>query len=909
MDQDVKTNMIKSDMPWHCQEIGDTLSLFQSSSDGLSLEQAKHRLLQFGPNVLPRAEQDGPLRLIWNQINNPLIFVLLASAGLAIAMGKILDGIVVLGVVVLNAIIGFIQEYKAGKAIDALSQLVPENTSVRRSGFILSLPAAELVPGDVVLIASGDKIPADLRLMSSHSLRIDESALTGESVPVSKKPAPLPQATAVADRVNMAYSGTLATYGTAEGVVISTGLNTELGRISAMLTQAIRLETPLTRALEKVSKFISLAIVIISVILLFVGLLRGYSLVDSLLAAISLAVAAIPEGLPAIITIALAIGVKRMAKRNAIIRHLPAVETLGSTTVICTDKTGTLTKNEMTVRELWCDGETYEISGVGYAPEGKIFSQGQPLAEIPSRVTEMLRTAALCNDAALRETDGVWTIVGDPTEGALITAAEKTAINVHKLRHDEPRLDAVPFESERRFMATLNERSSGERRLYLKGAPEVLLDMCADVGEKTDSKYRSVMRAVEQMASRGMRVLAFASSETEDKDAEIAVSNAKSHLSFLGLQGLIDPPRPEAISAVRACHAAGITVKMVTGDHQGTALAVGRELGIEEGAGAIAGIAIDGLSDEDFHREVSQTNILARVAPEHKLRLVRALQDQGQIVAMTGDGVNDAPALKQANIGVAMGVTGTAVSREAADIVLTDDNFSSIAAAVEEGRRVYDNLTKSLAFVLPTNLGEAMIILVAVLFFPMDHGTILMPITPVQILWVNLVATVALALPLAFEAMEPNIMSRPPRNPKAPLLNRFVIVRTVIVTILITIGGVGLFHYEFFRELAAGTDYRLALSEAQTMAVTSVILMQIFYLFNCRSLRSSILQIGLFTNNTIYIGIAVLIALQLGFIYLPFMNLLFGSAPLNADGWLKTTLCAITVLPIISLEKRISARC
>lgn len=887
---------------WHSTDVEKTLNLLQASPEGLTSEEAKARLVEFGPNLLHRSEKEGCLLLIWRQLNSPLIYVLLASAALALATGKFLDALVVMGVVVLNALVGFIQEYKAEKAIDALNTLVADNSSVLRDGLRVTIPAVELVPGDIVCLTSGDKVPADLRIISSRSLSIDESMLTGESHPVAKQTnTVLPEAT-LGDRLCLAYSGTLVTYGTAEGVVVTTGMNTEIGYISAMLKETTRLQTPLTVALDKVSKIISLAIVVVSLLILAFGLYRGYSFIDSVLAAIALAVAAIPEGLPSITTIILAIGVKRMARRNAIIRHLPAVETLGSTTVICTDKTGTLTKNEMTVTHLWTDGELFTVSGVGYTPTGSIEKNGVVLDVIPENLRELLLAGTLCNDAALCQKEASWEVSGDPTEGALVVSAEKAGLKSQDVRAQWPRIDSVPFESERKYMATLHRNPEGKLLLYLKGAPEFVIQQCAfDPSNGSDSE--SSLAKVERLASQGMRVLAFAVTEAASAYAEPAIAAATGKMRFLGLQGLIDPPRPEVKAAVSACHNAGITVKMITGDHKETARAIGRELGLETKAGVVTGLALEGMNEEEFSETARQTNIFARVAPEHKLRLVRSLQSQGQIVAMTGDGVNDAPALKQSNIGVAMGITGTAVSREAADIILTDDNFSSIAAAVEEGRRVYDNLTKSLAFILPTNLGEAMIILVAVLFFPMANGQILMPIMPVQILWINLVATVTLALPLGFEAMEPKIMCRRPRDPQAPILSSFVVWRTLLVSILITIGGVGLFLFEYFSELSKNTPVDLALQEAQTMAVTTVILMQVFYLFNCRSLRNSVLTIGLFTNNTIYLGIGALLALQLAYIYLPEMNVLFGSAPLNADAWIKTVLCASVVLPIISFEK------
>lgn len=898
MSNELKEN--KNAPGWHAQELEQILDVLGASPEGLTLNEAAARLERFGPNVLQQAERESPLTLIWRQINSPLIYVLLASAFIAVAMGKFLDGMVVLGVVVLNAIVGFIQEYKAGRAIEALSALVPEFCSIIRNGVRTSAPAADVVPGDIVALDAGDKVPADVRLISTHNLFVDESALTGESVPVEKECRAVESAAPVAERVNMSYSGTLVTYGAGKGVVVATGGKTELGRISSMLKEATEIATPLTIALSKVSSLISLAIVVISVVMLILGLIRGYSLIDSLLAAITLAVAAIPEGLPSIITIALAIGVKRMARRHAIIRHLPAVETLGSTTVICSDKTGTLTKNEMTVKEIWAAGTSFEITGTGYSFAGAVKKDSGVLSKIPPEIYELLLGGALCNDAAIAKTEnGDYQLAGDPTEGALVACAEKVGLKVDEVRQSFPRKDTLPFESERKFMATLHERASGNNVLFLKGAPEVVLQRCGRQTGASEFDLTEVEKQIERLAGQGMRVLAIASYVSALDSAEQAVAEAGRDFCLLGLQGLIDPPRPEAVAAIKACRDAGITVKMITGDHLGTAKAIGRELGLEQAEEGVAGAALDALSDEDLRLLASKTSIFARVAPEHKLRLVRALQANGEIVAMTGDGVNDAPALKQANIGVAMGIAGTAVSKQSADIVLTDDNFSSIAAAVEEGRRVYDNLIKSLAFVLPTNLGEAMIVIVAIMFFPIVRGEILMPIMPVQILWVNLVATVALALPLGFEAMEPNIMKRPPRAPGEPLLSRFVVFRTLVVTALITIGGVGLFLYEYYNQGGGAT----AIKEAQTMAVTTVVLMQIFYLLNCRSLRDSVLEIGIFSNPSVYYGIILLIILQAGFIYLPFMNVLFGSAPLDLDAWAKATGASLIVLPVISVEK------
>ena len=881
-------------LAWHAAPAADVLEALASDRGGLGTDEAARRLAECGPNVIPRAGAEGAMRVLVRQIHSPLIWVLIGAGALAISLGKPIDGVVVLGVVVANALIGFLQEFRAGKAIEALIEMVPDFATVVRNGTRLTLPAAELVPGDIVQLASGDKVPADVRLLVVRNLQVEEAALTGESVPVAKDPAPVEKEGAIADRLSMAYGGTLITYGTSTAVVVATGGDTELGRISSLLEGASKLETPLTRAMAQVATWLTVAISTVAAVLIAVGLARGYPLVDAVLAGITLAVGAIPEGLPAIITIALAIGVQRMARCRAVIRRLPAVETLGSTTVVCTDKTGTLTRNEMTVQELWTpSGGIYRLSGVGYSLDGELLRNADAVAAPRGDVQALVRSAVLCSDATVTFADGAWHVHGDPTEGALVVAARKAGVDAEAAREQYRRLDTVPFESERQFMATLH---AGE--ILLKGAPEAIVARCVSVD---GDAFRT---EVERMAAQGMRVLAVA--RRAHPGSSLNPGDVDGGFDLLGLQGMIDPPRLEAIEAVAACHRAGITVKMVTGDHRVTAEAIARELGLlDESDRALTGAELAGLSDAELAVAVGYTNVFARVAPEHKLRIVRALQAQGEVVAMTGDGVNDAPALKQADIGVAMGITGTAVSKEAADIVLADDNFASIAAAVEEGRRVYDNLVKALAFVLPTNLGFALVILLSVLFFPIEDGVPLLPMDPAQLLWVNLVATVALALPLAFEAKEPDLMGRPPRRPDEPILTRFVLVRTALVAVLMTAGAIGLFLWEYYVEFERGVPRARALAEAQTMAVTTMILFQVCYLLNCRSLRDSARTIGLWSNPTVYLGIGGLLALQVGFVYLPFMNELFDSAPLALDAWLAAGLVSAIVLPVISLEKRV----
>jgi Ca2+-transporting ATPase len=897
---------------WHGLSKHEVFQQLDADEKGLSSEQAARRLAEYGPNVLEHVSKDGPLTILWRQINNPLIWVLLGSSALAVALGKVTDGLVVLTVVVLNSIIGFVQEYRAGKAIEALRGMVPDFANVLRDGHVAVTPVAELVPGDVVMLASGDKIPADVRLIAVKNLRVEEATLTGESVPVEKNTEPVAADASLGDRTSMAFKGTLVTYGTATGLVVVTGGRTELGRISTMIQEVTELVTPLTRALESLGKIITVAILGVSGVILAFGVYRamdagvaiGQALRETLIFAIALAVGAIPEGLPAIVTIALAIGVQRMAARRAIIRKLPAVETLGSTAVICSDKTGTLTRNEMTVHALWTpsDGRV-EVEGVGYDPEGRFLlpEGGDGLTE---SVRRLLENAALCNDSTLERGEGGWEITGDPTEGALVVAAQKAGISVDALRERAARKDAIPFESENQYMATLHE-DDGEARIVLKGAPESVARRCAEQhGELSDISAR-----VEELASQGMRVLGVAEKPWTEEGFGLKVEHAEDGFRFSGLVGMIDPPRHEAVEAVRACHAAGIQVKMITGDHEATARAIGAQLGLSEKVEAMQGRALAALGKKQLHEAVERTAVFARVAPEHKLLIVRALQENGHVVAMTGDGVNDAPALKQANIGVAMGITGTSVSKEASDIVLTDDNFATIVAAVEEGRRVYDNLVKSLAFVLPTNLGLAFILMFAVMFLPFDpvSKVLLLPVQPTQLLWINLVAAVALALPLAFEAKELNVMSRPPRNPKAPIMSKLVVRRTILASVLMTIGAVGLFQLAYRGGLERGAGAH-SLAEAQTMAVTTVIFFQVFYLMNCRSLRDSVFRIGFFSNPWVFVGIGVTLVLQAAFIYAPPLQAVFGTAPLDAKELAWSFFAGVVTLPIITLEKWLSNR-
>ena len=899
--------MVKNESgKWHAIDYKEVLENFESSLQGLELEEVETRRQKYGANELKRKNKDGILKVLWRQINNPLIWVLIGSSTLATALGKITDGMVVLAVVVVNSIIGFIQEYKAGKAIEALSNMVPENATVIRNGNIITIPVSEIVPGDIVQVAAGDRIPADMRIIQQKNLQVEEAALTGESVPSQKTTEAVTPDAVIGDRKCMVYSGTLVVSGTATAVVVKTGMDTELGKISDMLNETVDLDTPLTKKLGVIGKYLTIGIVAITAIIMFIGTYRALgqgvllfdALKESLIFAIALAVGAIPEGLPAVVTIALAIGVQRMAKRNAIIRKLPAVETLGSTTVICSDKTGTLTRNEMTVSELWNYNYSIQVTGVGYHKAGVFKQNNAELAALPEDMLLLLKKAVLCSDANVLYTANEYSISGDPTEVALVVAAAKAGISIDGLRQEIPRKDVVPFDSEKQYMATLNDN------IILKGAPEVVLKRCSTHVGGVNLDTQKIISQIELLGSKGMRVLAIAQ-KTQSKSDEISVDDIENGFEFIGLIGMIDPPRTEAIEAIKACHNAGITVKMITGDHHATARAIGMELNLSANGTVVTGVDLSKMSDAELDKTIQSTNIFARVAPEHKLRLVKALQKANDVVAMTGDGVNDAPSLKQSNVGVAMGITGTSVSKESADIVLADDNFSSIAAAVEEGRRVYDNLLKSLAFLLPTNLGLAFILIYGIIFFPFNPITkeLLLPMLPVQLLWINLVAAIALALPLAFEVKEPNVMNRPPRKPDEALFNGFVTFRVFFVSILMTVGTIVLFSWEYSYSLSTGMAQTDALARSQSIAVTFIIFFQIFYLINCRSLKESVFKIGLFSNGFIFLGIGSIMLLQAMFLYIPFMQKVFGTASLDGKGLFISFVAGSLIFVVISIEK------
>ena len=740
-----------------------------------------------------------------------------------------------------------------------------------------------------------------MRLLRSRELQVDESALTGESVPVEKGAGQLEHDTVLADRCNMAYSSTLVTYGVGMGVVAATGDSTEIGRISVLISSAEILATPLTRKIAHFSGILLYVILGMGALTFLIGTLRGESWLDMFMAAVALAVGAIPEGLPAAVTITLAIGMAKMAKRQAIIRKLPAVETLGSTTVICSDKTGTLTQNQMTVQEVLAAGEKFTVSGVGYAPEGRFSRSGRSVdPESKGTLIECLKAGLLCNDSRLIKTDHGWRVEGDPTEGALITSGSKAGLSRDAFDHALPRIDTIPFESQHQYMATLHDAGPHRSRLvYLKGSVESILQRCDAVfgafGDLMTMDAAIVHAQVEEMAVKGLRVLAFARAELTAGTTSVTHEDVMSGLTFLGLQGMLDPPRSEAIVAIRACQTAGIHVKMITGDHAGTASAIAMKIGLsgsndaEAQPSVITGKAIGELSDAELIEMTERTSVFARVAPEQKLRLVEALQARGNVVAMTGDGVNDAPALRRADIGVAMGITGTEVAKETADMVLADDNFSSIEAAVEEGRGVFDNLIKFITWTLPTNIGEGLVIMVAV------FAGATLPILPVQILWINMTTAVLLGLMLAFEPKEPGLMRRPPRDPRSPILSNVIMFRICLVGILLLAGSFGLFKWAL---LNGSSD-----EEARTVAVNVFVMGELFYLFNCRSLTKSMFVLGLFSNRWLFVGVGTMVVLQLLFTYTSAMNRMFNSAPIALTEWLLIIGVGFAIYAVVGTEK------
>ncbi|MCY2976131.1 MAG: cation-transporting P-type ATPase [Planctomycetota bacterium] len=896
-------NNFKPAKEWYRTDIVQSLSDHETTLEcGLTSNEVLKRRQEYGKNLLTVRAGKGPLLRFLLQFHQPLIYVLLLAAAVTMWLKEPVDASVILGVVLLNAVIGFVQESRAIQAISALAKSIVTETTVIRDGLRQRLASVELVPGDIVVMVAGDKVPADMRLLQVTELRIAEAALTGESLPVDKTTAPLPGNAGLADQTNMAFSSTLVNSGQGLGLVTATGDRSEIGRISHLIDTADELVTPLTLRLAHLSKVMLWMILLLAALNFVIGCWwHGKPAIDMLLASVALSVSAIPEGLPAALTITLAIGVARMAKRKAIIRKLPAVETLGGTTVICSDKTGTITENQMTVTEIQTISGTYRATGGGYAPEGELICHEGPCSgaadlSVDIALERCLRAGVLCNDSDLRLKESQWQIEGDPTEGALLVVARKAGFDLDELRAERPRLSVIPFDSDRQLMATLHHVPGDEQPVvFVKGAVEQVIRRCRDAydseGDCVDIKHGDIQSHVERLTQKGQRVLAFARLRLKPGSTRVTEQDLEGTLSYLGLQAMIDPPRSAVIAAVEACKVAGVQVKMITGDHAGTATAIARQLNlITESQTAITGKTLAETSDEALAELAEKNSVFARVTPEHKLRLVRALQSRGHIVAMTGDGVNDAPALKQANVGIAMGITGTDVSKEAADMVLTDDNFATIVSAVEEGRSVFDNLTKFIVWTIPTNIGQGLVLLAAVVI-----GTDL-PILPAQALWINMTTAVLLGLTLAFEPREKTLMQRPPLDPKAPILNHELIMRTGLLGLLLLAGAFGLFWWMLsIRESSP--------AEARTVAVNVFILGSIAYLFNCRSMTQSIWSIGWFSNVWMPVGVVAMMLFQVAFNYIPFMNHIFHSAPVDAISWLAALAVSLGIFAVVGFEK------
>ncbi|GAA0846406.1 cation-transporting P-type ATPase [Marinobacter szutsaonensis] len=887
---------------WHALTQDELLLKLATDGEGLSEKESKRRQTEYGPNALPEVRPRSILVRFFSHFRNLLIYVLLAAAAIAAALHHWVDAGVILAVVLVNAAIGFIQEGKAEDALRAIRQMLSAKAMVVRGGRRISIPAEDLVPGDRVMVQSGDKVPADLRLLKVKGLQVQEAALTGESVAVAKSLDPIRPDAVLGDRRNMAYSGTLVTQGQGTGVVVATGIGTEIGRISTMVSRVESLTTPLLQQMDRLARWITAAVLLIALLVFVAGItLRDHTAVEMFMIVVGLAVAAIPEGLPAILTVTLAIGVQRMARRKAIIRRLPVVETLGSVSVIGSDKTGTLTRNEMTVRSVVTVTDSYTVTGTGYDPHGTFEHDGQtsePTSDDLLRQT--LLGALLCNDSSVEKGEGTngWQVHGDPMEGALLVAAMKAGMNPEQESKQYPRTDLIPFESEHKFMATLHHSHEGHAFLFLKGAPERVVELCKEVvganhNQPMDREYWH--QQIEQMAARGQRVLAVAAKPIRNDQSELTFDDVENGLALLGLYGLIDPPREEAISAVGECQAAGIRVKMITGDHSSTARAIAAQLKLQNTKEAVTGHELERMDDAELQKRLSEVDVYARVSPEHKLRIVTLLQKQGAIVAMTGDGVNDAPALKRADVGIAMGHKGTEAAKEASEMVISDDNFASIVDAVREGRTVYDNLKKAIAFLLPVNGGESVSIILAIL------AGLTLPIAPLQILWVNMVSSVALAMALAFEVSENDIMKRPPRPAKESMLTSFLVWRILLVSTLFAAGIFGIFSW---------TQYHgYSLEESRTYAVNTLVIMEIFYLFSVRRLRSSSLGFaGLFGSGKVLIAVGVVLLLQLIFTYAPFMETFFDTRPIPAAMWLVILAVGLALLMVLELEKWLIGR-
>ncbi|MBP8717497.1 MAG: calcium-transporting P-type ATPase, PMR1-type [Candidatus Atribacteria bacterium] len=884
------------------------LELNTSFQRGLSNAEAKERLEKFGPNQLKEGKKRTVWHMLLDQFKDILIIILIISAAISLFLGEVTDAIVIGIIVILNAILSVFQEYRAEQSLEALKKMTVPETLVIRDGKQRKIKSTQLVPGDLVLLESGDRIPADLRLVETTELRIQESVLTGESEPVEKHTQPITaEDISLGDRANMAYMGTSVIAGRGKGLVVATGMDTEMGQIAGMLQEQKKELTPLQKKLNQVGKNLGAIILVIITIVVLLGYLRGIAFFDMFLTGISLAVAAVPEGLPAVVTIVLALGVQQMSKKNAIIRRLPAVETLGATTVICSDKTGTLTQNQMTVQKLVLLDREIEVEGVGYQPFGQFKEGNQPIQPSADQtISLLLKAAALCNNSSLRqnEENNQWEIIGDPTEGALVVVAAKAGYQKEDLETEYPRLKEFPFDSERKRMSTINQTPEGKKIILVKGAPDQVLERCVSyrsndqIASLSESHQARIADQNKKLASHALRILAVAYREIDPEEEEQLNNNVKldvdkieNQLIYLGLVAMIDPPRKEAIQAVQTCRQAGIRPVMITGDYALTARAIAEELTIyRPGDEIITGSELEKMSQEELEEVVLKTAIFARVSPRHKMRIVRALQKNNQVVAMTGDGVNDAPALKEADIGIAMGITGTDVSKEAADMILTDDNFSSIVSAVEEGRKIYQNIRKFIRYLLSCNLGEIVTIFIAILI------GLPRPLLPIQILWVNLVTDGFPALALGLDPAEKDIMKKPPRNPKEGIFSGKMGFNIFSQGIFIGIITLIAFYYGY-------SQYSLVVGE--TMAFGTLSFSQLWQSLNSRSDKFSLFKLGIFTNRYLVLAILGSGLLQLSVMLIPYLQSVFEVTALTSAQWLVIILISFTPLPFVEILKKL----
>ena len=885
---------------WHALGADEVIEELETAREGLSDDSASRRLAEHGPNSLEAAEKEHPLRRLLRQFNDILIYILIIAAGLTAYLQEWVDTGVILAVVVVNAAIGFVQEGKAEEALEMIRKMLSLESTVIRGGSRRKIDAAELVPGDIIWLEAGDQVPADVRLIEAKDFEVEEALLTGESAPIQKVADPVSEEALLADRRSMAYSGTIVARGTARAVVVATGGATEVGRIGAMVADVKQLQTPLLKKIDRFGMWLSAIILVVSVLLFAFGFFaRTYEVTELFMLVVSLAVAAIPEGLPAIMTITLALGVRHMAGHNAIVRRLPAVETLGSVTVICSDKTGTLTRNEMTAGQVLTAHRRLEVGAADGGLVGRFKSEGEAVDVSDDQVlTELARASGLCNDAQLQIGEGEkWSVDGEPTEAALMVLAARTGLKVDDEEKRFVRRDTIPFESQRRYMATLHDEPEGQRVIFLKGAPEKVVAMCSH--QRVDGEDEPIdgdywQRQSDRIADEGYRLLAIARRRVSADVDQIAAADIGEDFVLLGVVGLMDPPREEAIVAVEQARQAGIRVKMITGDHVKTAQSIGAKMGIGVGKEAITGRDLEDADDEELARLASEHDVFARTSPEHKLRIVTALQGQKEVVAMTGDGVNDAPALKRADVGVAMGIKGTEATKQAADMVLADDNFASIERAIHEGRTIYDNLKKTILFLLPTNGAEAFMVLAAV-FLALEY----LPITPVQILWVNMITAVTLALAIAFEPAEDGVMRRPPRPPNEPIVGGYSIVRIGVVALLI--GSLSL--AAFFGARAEGMSVELA----RTVAVNTLVAGQLFYLFSSRFLVDASYTPKALVANPVALGsAAALILFQIAFTYAPIFQTWFSTEAMFAGQWLQVVGAGLLVFVVVEFEKAVA---